>query len=127
MVAFQPHRYSRTRALLPEFFPVFAAAHLVMVTEIYAAGEEMIPGLSGELIARGIRDRGHPAVYFAADGPAQAEVLLQHLQEGDLLLTLGAGDIWKLGEAVLAELSRRAVTSDPSSSAGGMPWRAQTV
>jgi UDP-N-acetylmuramate--alanine ligase len=111
VVAFQPHRYSRTAALLPEFFPVFARAGLVLVTEIYAASEAPIKGVSGRAICAGIRQSGHPAVHFVADQAAVTATILEHLREGDLVLTLGAGDIWKTGEDLLARLNGN-VTED---------------
>ena len=105
VVAFQPHRYSRTQALLPEFFPVFAQAGMVFVTEIYSAGEPRLPGLSGRAIYEGIRHSGHPAVHFVEENGAVAPSILNHLLSGDLVLTLGAGDIWKTGEELLAQLA----------------------
>ena len=104
LVAFQPHRYSRTRALLPEFFPVFAPAPLVFVTEIYGAGESRLDGLSGRAVADGIRRSGHEGVYYVEEKTALTSRLFQHLKPGDLVLTLGAGDIWKTGEELLARL-----------------------
>ena len=105
VVVFQPHRYSRTRALLPEFFPVFAQAQLVFVTEIYAASEPRVDGLSGRAIYEGICKSGHPAVHFVADHEPLTDNLLNHLRTGDVVLTLGAGDIWKTGEDLLARLA----------------------
>ena len=105
VVAFQPHRYSRTKALLPEFFPVFGRAGLVLVTEIYAASEIPLAGVSGRAVYEGIRASGHPAVHFVEEKGALADTILEHLQEGDLVLTLGAGDIWKTGEDLLARLN----------------------
>lgn len=104
VVAFQPHRFSRTRALLPDFFPVFARASLVFVTEIYAAGEQSVNGLSGRTVYEGIRASGHPAVHYVGEKAAVADTILTHLNAGDLVLTLGAGDIWKTGEELLARL-----------------------
>lgn len=105
VVAFQPHRYSRTQALLPEFFPVFRPAHQVCVTEIYSAGEEAVPGLSGRLVFEGICRSGHPAAHFAPDRESLLKTLLALVEPGDLVLTLGAGDIWRLGEDLLVCLS----------------------
>ncbi len=105
VVAFQPHRYSRTRALLPEFFPVFGRAGLVLVTEIYAASENPLAGVSGRAVYEGIRASGHPAVHFVEEKDALADTIMEHLQAGDLVLTLGAGDIWKTGEDLLARLN----------------------
>ncbi|MCL6620897.1 MAG: UDP-N-acetylmuramate--L-alanine ligase [Syntrophobacterales bacterium] len=121
LTAFQPHRYSRTEALLPDFFPVFEAAHLVFITEIYAASEPPRPGVSGRLIWEGVRAHGHPAAYFAPDQPTLAEALLECLRPGDVLLTLGAGDIWRLGEEVLRRLSGGRRRSSPAPAKGAEP------
>jgi UDP-N-acetylmuramate--alanine ligase len=104
LVAFQPHRYSRTRALLAEFFPVFEAADQVFITEIYAAGEHSPNGLSGRSVYDGIRASGHRGVHFVAEKAALTAQIFHHLNPGDLVLTLGAGDIWKTGEELLARL-----------------------
>jgi len=104
VVAFQPHRYSRTRALLPEFFPVFKDADLVYVTEIYSAGEPPVDGLSGSSIHQGVQDMGHSAVHFVEEREALADIIRENLQTGDIVLTLGAGDIWKTGEELVARL-----------------------
>lgn len=107
VVAFQPHRYSRTQALLPDFFPVFGQAGLVFVTEIYAAGEKRLNGVTGRSIYEGIRHSGHPAVHFVPEKDGTADIILDHLHPGDLVLTLGAGDIWKTGEELLVRLQAR--------------------
>ncbi|MBM4273235.1 MAG: UDP-N-acetylmuramate--L-alanine ligase [Deltaproteobacteria bacterium] len=104
VVAFQPHRYSRTQALLPEFFPVFQDSGLVFVTEIYSAGEPPVDGLSGRAIAAGIQGCGHGAVHFVEELEALADIIIDNLQTGDIVLTLGAGDIWKTGDEVVARL-----------------------
>ncbi len=108
VVAFQPHRYSRTAALLEDFTPIFAPAGLVFITEIYAAGESPRAGVSGRAIYEGVCGSGHPAVHFVAEKGALAAAILKHLQEGDLVLTLGAGDIWNTGEELLARLNGKA-------------------
>jgi UDP-N-acetylmuramate--alanine ligase len=108
VVAFQPHRYSRTRALLPEFFPVFAQAQMVFITEIYGAGESRPDGLSGRSVYDGVRRTGHPGVHFIEENGAMADYILDHLNPGDMVLTLGAGDIWKTGEELLARLQNQA-------------------
>jgi len=104
VVAFQPHRYTRTQALLPDFFPVFGAADLVFVTEIYSAGEPVIPHLSGRQICEGIRRHGSPEVYFVPDKETLPDILVRYLRPGDVVLTLGAGDIWRTGEELLKML-----------------------
>jgi UDP-N-acetylmuramate--alanine ligase len=104
VVAFQPHRYSRTQALLPEFFPVFDQAGMVFITEIYSAGERRPNGLSGRSMSEGIRRTGHPEVHFIEENLGKADYIFDHLTAGDMLLTLGAGDIWKTGEELLTRL-----------------------
>ena len=108
VVAFQPHRYSRTQALLPEFFPVFSQANMVFITEIYGAGEKPRNGLSGRAVYEGIRRTGHPGVHFIEENTAKADYIFQHLSAGDMVLTLGAGDIWKTGEELLTRLQNQA-------------------
>ena len=74
VVAFQPHRYSRTRALLPEFFPVFDQAQMVFITEIYGAGEPRPDGLSGRSVYEGVCGAGHPGVHFIEENAAQGRL-----------------------------------------------------
>jgi UDP-N-acetylmuramate--alanine ligase len=104
VVAFQPHRYSRTLALLPEFFPVFDQAKMVFITEIYGAGEARLNGVSGRSVYEGVRQSGHPGVHFIEENAPMADYILDHLNAGDMVLTLGAGDIWKTGEELLIRL-----------------------
>jgi UDP-N-acetylmuramate--alanine ligase len=104
VVAFQPHRYSRTQALLPEFFPVFKQAGMVFITEIYGAGEKRQNGISGRSVYEGICRTGHPGAHFIEENAETADYIFQHLNAGDMVLTLGAGDIWKTGEELLARL-----------------------
>ena len=113
VVAFQPHRYSRTQALLADFFPAFGQAEMVFVTEIYAAGEKRLEGVTGRAIYEGIRQTGHPAVHFVAENGGTADFILDYLQPGDLLLTLGAGDIWQTGEELLKRLANKATETRP--------------
>jgi UDP-N-acetylmuramate--alanine ligase len=108
VVAFQPHRYSRTRALLPEFFPVFHQAQMVFITEIYGAGESRPEGLSGRSVYEGVCRTGHPGVHFIEENSSMTDYILDHLNAGDMVLTLGAGDIWKTGEELLARLQNQA-------------------
>lgn len=105
VVLFQPHRYTRTRDLIDEFASAFGDADLLFVTEIYPAGEPPIPGISGEKLADAIRANGHSAVTWVARKDELAERVLSVLKPGDLVLTLGAGDIWKVGPELLERLS----------------------
>jgi UDP-N-acetylmuramate--alanine ligase len=102
VVGFQPHRYSRTHALFQEFVSAFHDADLLFVFEVYPAGEEPIPGASGEKLCEAIRDHGHKAVMFAGKaGEAESDVL-PRLHSGDIFLTMGAGDVWRLAECVVS-------------------------
>ncbi|MBW8058174.1 MAG: UDP-N-acetylmuramate--L-alanine ligase [candidate division NC10 bacterium] len=102
---FQPHRYTRTHYLLREFFTAFYEADVLIVTEVYAAGEPVIPGVSGGQIAEGAIEHGHRSVTFLADKEAIPEFVLSVLQPGDLVITMGAGDIWQVGEEILRRLA----------------------
>ena len=93
VVAFQPHRYTRTHSLFPEFTRAFNDADVVIVTEVYPAGEAPIPGATGEALAQAIRAHGHRAVHYVADKKKIAGELLKIVQPGDIVLALGAGDI----------------------------------
>jgi UDP-N-acetylmuramate--alanine ligase len=106
VVAFQPHRYTRTRDLEAEFLGAFADADLVLVTEIYAASEEPIPGVSGERLAGLLAGQGRPEVRFVRDKAALPAALAAAVRPGDIVITLGAGDVWKAGDALLALLGR---------------------
>jgi len=101
IVAFQPHRYSRTKSLLQEFGASFGLADLVVVTDIYAASERPVPGVDGETVAQAIRRHGHTDVSYVADKADLPDHLRGILKTGDVLLTLGAGDIWRAGASLL--------------------------
>lgn len=105
VVLFQPHRYTRTRDLLDEFSQAFKDADHLFLTEIYAASEQPIPGVSGAKLAEAIRAAGHPSVTFVERKDQLIDQVLPHLKGGDLVLTLGAGDIWKSGTALLGKLA----------------------
>lgn len=107
VVIFQPHRPSRTRDLLEQFAVAFNDADAVIVTDIYAAGEEPIPGIDGALLAQRIREHGHRDVTFAADRATALAEVMSRLRAGDLAITLGAGDITRLGPEILAGLGAR--------------------
>lgn len=105
VVLFQPHRYSRTRDLVNEFAHAFDHADLVFMTEIYAAGEQPIPGVSGAQLAEAVKQAGHQGVTFVEKKESLPDQVLPHLKPGDLVVTLGAGDIWKAGTGLLARLT----------------------
>ncbi len=104
VAVFQPHRYTRTQHLLEEFFTSFNQADTVIVMDIYAAGEQPIPGVSGRAIYEGVKRHGHKDAAFLADRDAVVNHLAGTLKKGDVLLTLGAGDVWKVGETLLEKL-----------------------
>ena len=104
VAVFQPHRYSRTRDLADDFAGAFEQADVVFVTDIYPAGEPEMPGISGKLIAEKIQSSGHPSVHWVNGMPNLSDCVREKLAEGDIVITLGAGDIWKVGEQLLAEL-----------------------
>ncbi len=93
---FQPHTYTRTRAFAAEFGKAFDEADVLIVTDVYPAREEPIPGVTGELIAQAARRSGHRAVFYAPTLEEAAELVSSLLQPGDMLLTLGAGNVVKL-------------------------------
>jgi UDP-N-acetylmuramate--alanine ligase len=108
IAVFQPHRYSRTRALYREFGESFSSADAVLITEVYGAGEMPQPGVNGKLIVDAICEtRGHPEVYYIPQQDAIPRVLQDVSRKGDLVLTLGAGDISKAGEDLLDILEDR--------------------
>ena len=100
-VVFQPHRFSRTLDLLDQFVGAFRDADTVIVLPIYAASEEPIPGVTAERLAARIEG---PQVQFAPDFPAAIAAVAAQAQEGDLILTLGAGSVSQLGPQILAAL-----------------------
>jgi UDP-N-acetylmuramate--alanine ligase len=102
VVGFQPHRYSRTHALFQEFVSAFHDAELLLVFDVYPAGEEPIPGASGERLCEAIRDHGHKAVFYAGKAAEAAEDVLPRLHPGDIFLVMGAGDVWKLADVVVS-------------------------
>ncbi len=102
---FQPHRYTRTRDLLNEFANAFEQADIVYVTDIYSAGETELPGISGEIVVEKIRSSGHSSVHWADSDPNLLEQVKNELRPGDVVITLGAGDIWKMGKDLLTSLT----------------------
>jgi len=101
VAVFQPHRYTRVRALEEEFARAFYHADVVIVLPIYPAGEDAIEGVRAEKLAALIKKHGHRDVTYAPDFPAAVELLRKKLQKGDLVLTLGAGDVWKIADKLL--------------------------
>jgi len=101
VVVFQPHRYSRTRALFDEFSRAFYQSDVLVVLPIYAASEKKIEGVTSQNLCEEIKAHGHKEVIHTDGFKAALSHLKQTLQPGDVLLTLGAGDVWKVGMEVL--------------------------
>jgi UDP-N-acetylmuramate--alanine ligase len=107
VVVFQPHRYTRTRDLFDDFAAAFHDADLLVITEIYAASEPKLPGVEAAALAEAVRQRGHRDVRFVSELDAIAPALASELRAGDLVITLGAGSITRVGPQLLAELEQR--------------------
>jgi UDP-N-acetylmuramate--alanine ligase len=108
VIAFQPHRYSRTQLLMDEFSTAFNDADVLFVTDVYAAGEEPIPEATGERLAEAVRACGHRDVTFVPSRSQLALALKARVQPGDLVITQGAGDINQCGPELLALLEEAA-------------------
>jgi len=104
VVAFQPHRHTRTRDLWDEFTRSFNDADLLIISEIYAAGEDKIPGVESAGLALAIREHGHHAVHHVPDLSVVVERLAEWVRPGDMVLTLGAGNVSTLGAQLLERL-----------------------
>lgn len=106
VAVFQPHRYSRTEAFGAELGRALAAADLVVVTDVYAAGEAPVPGVTGALVADGAADAGAEVRFMPRLGDLP-RLLVELTQPGDLVLTMGAGDITSIGPQLLERLEGR--------------------
>jgi len=103
-VVFQPHRYTRTQDLFEDFLSAFEGADRLVLTEIYPAGEEPIPGIHGEALYQSLKRKGHLEVEFVPDKEEIVRRLLPKLKPNDIVLTLGAGDIDKVAEKLVEAL-----------------------
>ena len=107
IAAFQPHRYSRTQALRDLFATAFQGADKLFLTDVYAASEKPIPGITGRTIFDAVAATGQDGVTYEPDLKILAEKLLAEAQTGDLILAMGAGDIYKVAQGVADQLSAR--------------------
>jgi UDP-N-acetylmuramate--alanine ligase len=105
IVAFQPHRYTRTESLFDRFVISFNEADILFVTSIFSAGENAIEGITAEWLSQGIKEHGHKEVIFCPHLEDMLSTLLSVVRAGDLVITLGAGNIHEVGERLLKELS----------------------
>ncbi len=103
LAVFQPHLYSRTRDLCDEFGRALMAADVAVVTSIYASREQPIAGVDGEDVVRAARKSGHRKALYCADWTSVPEILASRAEAGDVILTLGAGDIYRLGKQLVTE------------------------
>ncbi len=104
LVAFQPHRYTRTRDLFGEFADSFHEADVLFLTEVYAAGEPKLPGVEAERLAYAARERGHRDVRFERERGELLRAVAGEARSGDAVVLLGAGDIGQLAEPLLRAL-----------------------
>jgi len=112
VVAFQPHRYSRTRDLFDDFTQVLSEVDVLLLGEVYAAGEVPVSGADGRALCRGIRARGHIDPVFVEHIQELPQLLRDILQDGDVLLTLGAGDIGAVAARLADELQAAGGSDD---------------
>ncbi|MBI5188037.1 MAG: UDP-N-acetylmuramate--L-alanine ligase [Nitrospirae bacterium] len=103
-VIFQPHRYTRTRDLMEEFSFSFKDADSLILLDIYSAGEKPIEGVSSATLCERIKKAGHKSVVYMKDREDAIGHIISNIREGDVLLTLGAGDVWKIGDEILRRL-----------------------
>ena len=108
IVVFQPHLYSRTRDFYQEFGKSFLNTDVFICTDIYPAREEPIEGVSGELIANITKKFGHKNVHYIKNKNDVPKKLMEIKKDGDIIITMGAGDIWKYGEKFVELLKRNA-------------------
>jgi UDP-N-acetylmuramate--alanine ligase len=105
VVIFQPHRYSRTRDLFKDFLTCFNQADVLFLTGIYPAGEEdPVPGVRVQDLCEGIKGYGHKDVTLVLEKDKIVDAVFPRLRPGDMVFTLGAGDIWKIAERLVKEL-----------------------
>jgi UDP-N-acetylmuramate--alanine ligase len=104
IAVFQPHRYTRTQALFKDFLTAFYDADVLVLTDIYPAGEDRIEGVESKALFEGLREYGHKDVTYLSDKKEIVEHLIRVISPGDLVITLGAGDIWQVSEELVNRL-----------------------
>src|SRR5579864_744558 len=114
VVIFQPHRYTRLRDLFDEFVTAFDDADVLYICDVYSAGEEPLAEVSARRLYEALRARGHLDVRYLGDEPDPVARIAADTVAGDLLVTLGAGDVYQLGEAVLQNLGYATKTHEPA-------------
>jgi len=106
VAVFQPHRYTRTRDLFPDFITAFYDASALYITEIYPASEVPIPGVTGQHLFEEVKGHGHRQVSYVEDKHSLPDVLIKDVRSGDMVVFLGAGDVWRQGLKLLDRLKR---------------------
>jgi UDP-N-acetylmuramate--alanine ligase len=106
VAVFQPHLYSRTRDFYQEFARVFLNSDVFVCLDVYPAREEPLPGINGELIANTAKKFGHKKTFYEPDKTKLPDLLMELKNEGDIIVTMGAGDVWKYGEQFVEKLKQ---------------------
>jgi len=109
VAVFQPHLYSRTQDLYEDFARSFLISDVLLVTDVYPAREEPIAGVTGELITNMAKSMGHENVYWVEDKKRLVAAMKALVEPGDLVITMGAGDIWRICDKYAAMLEKEAV------------------
>jgi UDP-N-acetylmuramate--alanine ligase len=104
LAVFQPHRYTRTQHLMDEFARSFNQADEVFLLDIYAASERPIEGVSAEVLVERMKAFGHRSVQYCGTIENAVKATLADLREGDVVMTLGAGNVWQAGDRILERL-----------------------
>jgi UDP-N-acetylmuramate--alanine ligase len=112
VVAFQPHRYTRTHHLFDELTRAFNRADVLLVTDVYPAGEQPVEGANSDRLVQAIQAHGHRDVHYIAHQSDLVEALVSRIREGDVVITLGAGSITQTGPELLEALKTRGRGSD---------------
>jgi UDP-N-acetylmuramate--alanine ligase len=111
LVLFQPHRYSRTQHLWEDFQKSFNQADVVVITDIYAAGEAPIDGITGERLSEAISSAGHKNVVYSSTLQGGIEYMLRESRSGDAVMTIGAGSVGRVTEELAMLLDARVTTT----------------
>jgi len=107
IAVFQPHRFTRTKLLREEFGKAFSGADVIVLTDVYAAGEQPIPGINGALLAQEVEQQEGRSVIYIEGREDIPDYLYSIAQDGDLIITMGAGNIWQAGELLVEKLRLR--------------------
>ena len=108
VTVFQPHRYTRLRDLFDDFLTAFDETDVLYLAEVYAAGEEPVPDVTSRRLYEALRARGHLDVHYLGEEGDAAVTLARESMSGDVVVTLGAGDVYRIGERLLAQLGEQA-------------------